>query len=160
MSLINPKPNFVDLVYGIDGKWADSIETTEEGVVIPRYYPTNAMGWNLIKPVEYPARVPKEAITGPVQPSSKQAPGRANQAVVITQTVDGDSTFLDKIDQDIESNIDDLRRRLKHEKRKASYSDQKREQAVDDEQQRKKELQNRSGGQRRRSDTPDDKWNR
>lgn len=144
-------PVFVDLAYGIVGMWAGYEETSQEGMVIPKYYPHNTM--QLVKPKKYPSPVPEEAIFGPRQPSGKASDikGIPPQVVVVTNTVEG-QPLLQKIDTDLGKNIDRLRRQLEEQQWRTKSERRKRKETEDEMESEKRDKQSRGGGRKRRQD--------
>lgn len=150
-------PVFIDLVYGIRGKFIDNKPAPggDEKTVIPHYYPANRpMG-----AVKYPEACPEEGVIGPLTPSSKDVPGRPAEMVVVVSTTKGEAPLLDKLKLDIDNNFEELRQQIRDAQTRKERETIRRQTEQDpSEQQKREKEQQRSPGQGRQrpaGQTPD-----
>lgn len=148
---ITKLPILVDLTHGTIGMWAGFDSTSQDGMVVPKYFPHNSM--RLIKPNRANFLVPREAIIGPFQPSGIDQEGIPREIVILTESDKG-SPVMDYMDEEIEKNIQKIKSRLQDKDFQVSQERRKRRESEDDIEQEKRDKQSRGRRSRPSSDGP------
>lgn len=141
-------PIMVDLTHGTIGMWAGWEDTSQDGMVIPKFYPYNSM--RLIKPTKTDFLVPRQAIIGPFQPSTTEKEGVPREMVLIMESDKG-SPVKDYMEEELDSRLERIQAQLEEKEWEARQERRKRRESEDEIESEKRQKQSR-GGRRRRPD--------